>query len=101
LIKSVPVTQVKRSSTQAIIKLSIEVLNEGLRPHLTQWQARFRHWYEREIKRYDAVDGQDVLDPQRIQAKFPQYDELQSDMQRVNSALIKYRSKMRELVLNE
>lgn len=33
LIKSVPAAQVKRDSTQAIIKLSIEVLNEGLRPH--------------------------------------------------------------------
>jgi hypothetical protein len=101
LIKSVSVTQVKRASTQAIIKLSIEVLNEGLRPHLTQWQARFRHWYDRELKRYDEQTDQDVLDPQRIQAKFPQFDELQSDMQRVNAALIKYRAKMRELVLNE
>jgi hypothetical protein len=51
LIKSISATQIKRSSTQAIVKLSIEVLNEGLRPHLTQWQARFRHWYDRELKR--------------------------------------------------
>ena len=41
LIKSVPVTRVKKSSTQAIISLSVEVLNEGLRPHLTQWQRDF------------------------------------------------------------
>ena len=101
LIKSISVTQVKRSSTQAIVKLSVEVLNEGLRPHLTHWQARFRHWYDRELKRYDERTGHDVLDPQRIQAGFPQFEELQTDMQKVNSALIKYRAKMRELVLTE
>ena len=101
LLKSVPVTQVKRGSTQAIIKLSIEVLNEGLRPHLTRWQARFRRWYERELKRYGESSGEDVLDPQQIQAQFPKYDELKSDMERVNKALMRYRAKMRELVLKD
>jgi hypothetical protein len=101
LIKSISAAQVRKPSTQAIIKLSIEVLNEGLRPHLTHWQARFRHWYDRELKRYDEREGHDILDPQRIQARFPQFDELQADMQRVNAALGKYRSKMRQLVLSE
>lgn len=101
LVKSVPVSQVKKQSTQAIIKLSIEVLNEGLRPHLTKWQARFRRWYERELKRYDNLEGDAVLDPQQIQATFPQFDELKTDLERVNTALIKYRAKMRELVLTD
>lgn len=101
LVKSVPATKVRRDSTQAIIKLSIEVLNEGLRPHLTHWQARFRHWYERELKKYDEADSEEVLDPQQIQAKFPQYDALKADMERVNRALERYRAKMRELVLKE
>jgi hypothetical protein len=101
LIKSVPVTHVKRASTQAIIKLSIEVLNAGLRPHLTRWQARFRRWYERELKRYDSADGSEVLDPQQIQFQFPQYDELKADLLRVNEALVRYRAKMRELVLKD
>lgn len=101
LIKSVPVNQVKRASTQAIIKLSIEVLNEGLRPHLTRWQARFRSWYNRELKRYEGDSGIAVLDPQQIQATFPQYQELKQDLERVNDALIRYRKKMRELVLSD
>ena len=101
LIKSVPATQVKRGSTQAIIRLSIEVLNEGLRPHLTRWQARFRSWYNRELKRYEAETGTAVLDPQQIQAAFPQYEELKKDLERVNNALIRYRSKMRELVMKD
>lgn len=101
LVKGIPVNQVKRDSTQAIIKLSIEVLNEGLRPHLTRWQARFRHWYEREVNKHDEGEAGRVIDPQQIQANFPQYAELKEDMQRVNQALIRYRRKMRELVLKD
>ncbi|UCI21348.1 hypothetical protein FJ970_10480 [Mesorhizobium sp. B2-1-8] len=101
LIKSIPANQVKRSSTQAIIKLSIEVLNGGLRPHLTQWQARFRHWYDRELKKYDEGKGPEVLDPQAIQEKFPKFADLKKDMERVNQSLIRYRSKMHELVLKD
>jgi hypothetical protein len=101
LLKDVPVAKVKRASTQAIIKLSIEVLNEGLRPHLTRWQARFRRWYERELKRYDEGGAGEVLDPQQIQHRFPQYDDLKADMERVNRALMRYRAKMRELILKD
>ncbi len=101
LIKGIPVARIKRESTQAIIKLSIEVLNEGLRPHLTQWQARFRQWYARELKRYDQIPGEDVIDPQQLQARFPQYEELRVDLERVNRALMRYRAKMRELVMKD
>lgn len=101
LVKDIPVGRVKRDSTQAIIKLSIEVLNQGLRPHLTRWQARFRRWYERELKRYDEAAGAEVLDPQQIQQRFPAYEALTIDMERVNKALIRYRAKMRELVLKD
>ena len=69
---------------------------------MTRWQARFRRWYERELRRYDAAaDEKSVLDPQQIQSQFPQYDELKADMQRVNTALMRYRAKMRELVLKD
>ncbi len=101
LIKSVPASRIKRESTRAIIKLSVEVLNEGLRPHLTQWQARFRHWYSRELERYNQTLSDDVLDPQQLQGRFPQYEALKVDMERVNQALMRYRAKMHELVLND
>ncbi|QNN66315.1 hypothetical protein H9L12_12490 [Sphingomonas rhizophila] len=101
LVKAVPVQKVARDSTQKIIKLSIEVLNQGLRPHLTKWQARFRHWYDRELKRYDEGKGDEVLDPQMIQQKFPQYDALVEDLMRVNAILISYRREMHRLVLKD
>jgi len=98
LVKSIPVNKVKRDSTTKIIKLSIEILNKGLRPHLTQWQARFRTWYENEVD--IAKEKKVVIDPQEIQGKFPQYDELRKDMKRINDHLIKYRELMHRLVLN-
>jgi hypothetical protein len=101
LIKSVPVIRVRREGTQAIIKLSIEVLNEGLRPHLTEWQARFRTWYERELKRYEQAQGKEILDPQQIQEQFPKFKELETDLLRVNASLMRYREKMRELVMKD
>lgn len=94
LIKDIPVSKVKHSSTRQIITLSIAVLNEGLRPHLTNWQARFRRWYDRQLQ-----NGNDDIDPQAIQAKYPKFEELNKDLEIVNKRLMKFREKMRELVL--
>lgn len=94
LVKDIPVSKVRRPSTQRIINLSIDVLNQGLRPHLTTWQARFRRWYEREL----ASDPNAELHPQDVQRKFPDYDELVSDLREVNGKLIAYRRKLHELV---
>ncbi|MEM9360483.1 MAG: hypothetical protein AAGB04_30260 [Pseudomonadota bacterium] len=92
LVKAVPVSKVRHDSTKQIIKLSIEVLNEGLRPHLNKWQARYRRWYAQQIE----VD----LDksPQEIQKEFPEYDTLCTDLLAVNKRLVRYREKMNELV---
>lgn len=92
LIKDIPVSKVRGDSTGRIIEISIEVLNEGLRPHLTKWQARFRHWYDAQMeKREDAS-------PQDVQKKFPEYDALCTDLITVNNHLIRYRIKLNELV---
>lgn len=94
LIKDIPVNKAKNNSTRKITALSIDVLNKGLRPHLTAWQARFRHWYDRQL----AQAGDDI-DPQTLQAKYPKFDELKKDLLNVNERLIRYREKMHELVL--
>ncbi|RYE08041.1 MAG: hypothetical protein EOP22_15340 [Hyphomicrobiales bacterium] len=94
LIKDVPVGKVRKQSTQLIINLSIDVLNKGLRPHLTRWQARFRRWFAHQL----AKDAEAKLNPQDIQQKFPDYDELVKDMLVVNANLMAYREKMRLLV---
>jgi hypothetical protein len=94
LIKDIPVNKIRNDSTKKIVMLSIRVLNEGLRPHLTTWHARFRHWYERELQK-----AGDDIDPQSIQAKYPRFAELEEDLLDVNAKLIRYREKMQELVL--
>lgn len=92
LIKDIPVSKVRTDSTSKIINLSIELLNEGLRPHLTKWQARFRHWYNRKM------DTDRDVSPQALQKQFPDYAALVDDLLKVNEKLARYRSKMLELV---
>ena len=54
-IKELPATRFRRKDTERIIRLSIDVLNSGVRPHLTRWQARFRRWYEKALANLLAV----------------------------------------------
>ncbi|PNP99320.1 hypothetical protein [Sphingobium sp. SA916] len=97
LIKSVPVTKVTDKSTQKIINMSIAVLNEGLRPHLTRWQARFRGWFQHQMDQAERKG----LEPQLVQRDFPAFAELQADLLQVNARLIAYRAAMRALVYGE
>ena len=94
LIKDIPVQKVRNTSTRKIILLSIDVLNEGLRPHLTKWQARFRRWYDYKL----STDPEAKFHPQDIQKEFPGFDELVEDMRLVNQRLMRYREKMNGLV---
>jgi hypothetical protein len=94
LIKDVPVRKYQRDSTATIVRLSIEVLNEGLRPHLTKWQARFRRWYEHAASQANA----ESTSPQEIQRAFPAFEELAADLMLVNQQLIAYRTRMHDLI---
>lgn len=94
LVKDIPVSKVKKKSTQEIINFSISLLNDGLRPHLTCWQNRFRHWYKYQLKKEEGD-----IDPQILQEKYPKFQELKEDMLIVNQRLIKYREKMYELII--
>lgn len=45
LTKTIPAEKARASKdAQELARLLVDALNKGLRPHLTQWQARFRHW---------------------------------------------------------
>lgn len=98
LIKDIPPSKLRSGkSIQGLIRLAIDVLNIGLRPHLTRWQARFRRWYEAESRKEENL----LVEPQELQKKFPRYDELRDDMERVNAHLIFYREQMREFVFGK
>ena len=93
LIKNIPVSKMKRESTREIIELSICILNQGMRPHLTKWQAEFRKWYKQNSK------NEPELSPQKIQRKFPQYDELMKDLTKVNEHMVNYCESMKKIAL--
>lgn len=96
LIKTIPVQKVRaNTSTKAIIDLAFKILNEALRLHLTQWQARFRIWYELEKL------NNPQLTPQQLQKTFPDYDVLETDMLRVNQILINYKILLADLINNQ
>lgn len=93
LIGDVPGKCIRREkSTQAIVRIAIDTLNVGLRPHLTKWNARYRNWWE---NTKDALKG---MTPQEHQKQFPAYSELLSEMQEVNRKLIQYADELQKLV---
>jgi len=96
LIREIPVTKIRNcQSTKDITRISIDVLNNGLRPTLTKWQARYRRWYEKEIE----SESNESLSPQDIQKKYPHFLELKNEMQAVNNNLIQYRKKLKDLAI--
>ncbi|WP_180699905.1 hypothetical protein [Pseudomonas crudilactis] len=94
LIKDVPVSKFQRKETERIIRLSIDVLNLGLRPHLTKWHARYRRWHDTQASQQGNLD----LEPQDIQRKYPHITDLEADIMSVNNRLIGYREKMYKIV---
>ena len=95
LLKDVPASKFSRSETKEIIDLTIRVLNDGIRPHLTRWQARFRRWYERELER----DANGTLSPQDIQKRFSEFEALSKDLVEVNARLIAFRHQMHRVLV--
>lgn len=98
LIKGLPATKIRGDkSTKELIELSTKILNEGLRPHLTIWQAKFHKWYDYEILK----DENSQLTPQEIQQKYNSYIHLKTDMETINSNLINYKNCVYKLAFGE
>ena len=98
LIKDIPVSKIRKNeSTKDLVRIVIEVLNEGIRPHLTKWQARFRKWYSMQIQQEENKN----LSPQNIQKKYPEYEQLSKEMKEVNQKILKYRKFLKQLAMNE
>lgn len=93
LISQIPARMVREdSATQQLVKIATESLNNGLRPHLTKWQARFRNWYG------GQSEALKTKTPQEVQREFPEYQELMAELHRVNEELIQYAGALQKLV---
>jgi hypothetical protein len=79
------------------VNLAIDVLNDGLRPHLTRWQARFRKWYAIQL----SLEVNQNKSPQEIQSLFPDYQQMIDEMRGVNENLIKYRKMLERLAFQK
>ena len=88
LAKTIPSRHIRTSEdTRNLVDLMIRVLNDGLRPHLTTWQAKFRRWYVAETEKGENAHRS----PQEIQRRFPEYSTLVDDLIRVQSQIVQYR----------
>jgi len=92
LLCSVPIRNLQRE--QSLADLILRVQNDGLRPHLTKWQAPFRRWWTKAIELPENY----ARPPQEIQRQFPAYDELVSDLQRMNTEVAKFAEELLRIV---
>jgi hypothetical protein len=93
LISDMCATDIPESEDkQKLILIATKTLNDGLRPHLTRWQARLRAWMANGFKK------ESKLSPQELQREFPQYGELSRDLLMVNLQLIEYAAQLKKLV---
>jgi len=77
-----------------LIKLLSDILNIGLRPHLTEHQAKFRKWYNLAITNEENKDKI----PQKIQSEYDDYENLFKSMKLVNELLIEYSKRLQDIV---
>lgn len=92
LLCSVPVRNLQ--SEKNIAELMLRVQNDGLRPHLTKWQAPFRRWW---INVIGAPENRDKS-PQEIQRQFPDYEALVTDLRQMNTEMSKFAEELLRIV---
>jgi hypothetical protein len=85
---------VNNNSTKKLVDLTIAILNDGLRAHLTTYQAEFRKWYDKELKK--EIDSD--LSPQEIQKRYSKFTELTNSMKEVNKTLEAYSSQLKHFI---
>lgn len=77
-----------------LIKLLLDILNIGLRPHLTEHQAKFRKWYNSALTREENKNKT----PQQIQSEYSEYENLLESMKAVNQLLIEHSKRLDEII---
>ena len=93
IAKQIPAHHLRGDSDLRQVVEAVEaILNHILRPHLTQWQARFRRWYDHELESSPAED------PQIVQMRFPDFELMVADLEDVNSQLVGFAESLRQIV---
>lgn len=87
---------VNNDTTKKLVDLTISILNDGLRAHLTTYQAEFRKWYDKELKK--EIDSD--LSPQVIQKRYSKFKLLTDSMIEVNITLEAYSVQLKNFIDN-
>lgn len=94
LAKTVRVQHLKEcEDTQKLVTMLVKVMNEGLRPHLTKWHARYRRWWNTALEKTENADKS----PQEIQKEYPQFSELLGELKAVNASFVDFAKTLRQL----
>jgi hypothetical protein len=94
LTRNIPASKLNNPDTRRLVELLIDTLNDGLRPHLTKWRAKYEWWYEKAV----AKSKEEELTPQDIQSTYPEYGELVDDMLKINKQLVQYTKEIKKLI---
>jgi hypothetical protein len=90
-IKALPIDCLKDQSNPELAQgISISILNDLLRPHLTEHQAKYRSWLA-EAKQDPKNKG---ITPQDLQKKYPDYKILMKSLKETNNKLIESAEKL-------
>jgi len=92
-LKTISGELIKDNNTSIqLVELLTDILNKGLRPHLTKYQAEFRKWYD------DQLEKDNSLSPQKIQENYKDFVPLMNSMKEVNTNLIEYSKQLKKII---
>lgn len=95
-LKSIDGKLIKDNGTSSqLVELLTDILNKGLRPHLTEYQAKFRKWYS------EQLENDKSSSPQIIQSKYEEIQPLMISMKEVNRTLIDYSNQLKKIIDGE
>lgn len=83
---------VDNEKTKEIVRLATDVLNKGLRPHLTKYHNQYRYWL--------SCQNNDCA-PQELQQKYDYYPEIIKDIAEVNRILVQYSEELGRFVFKK
>ncbi len=94
-MKAIPLIFIKdQSNPESAQGIAIYLLNDVLRPHLTEHQAKFRNWAEKAKQNPEYKN----LTPQELQKKYPDYKMLMKSLKETNQKLIVSAMELYEII---
>lgn len=87
-ISEIPIDRVKKNRADAMVDFYLGILNEGIRPHLTQWHIPLKQWVENEQKKHP---DQSILE---LEQRYPRRKELLESLAAMNNRMKSYSNEL-------